>query len=440
MIVDLLNAMLTTGSGTAALRLHQGLRAIGVDSRLWVKRSKRRQAPTLEAVRAIDWPLHDEAETVPQRVAAWWRKQRGRHRLKAALRGRPPGLEVFSTARRERPTPYDRELFQGDVLHLHWVNGLLDWPSFFAAVPDDLPIVWTLHDMHAFTGGCHHSDACRAFENACHHCPQLGNSGERDLAAISFADKLAAYRGKQLHIVTPSRWLECHVRNSALFASAASVRTIRNGLDTTVFRPLDRSAARRELGLDDDRFAVGFGAASLKNPRKGVAELLSALQRLPPDEPLSCIALGSHQLPTPDQPSFPVVSCGYVDDPRRQATIYNAMDLFVLPSWAENLPQMAVEALACGTPVLAFDVGGIPEIVQPGITGWLAPLRDIGALADRLRWCLRHRDELLAIRRRARQRIEGEYSLSDTAAEYAQLYAATLDDAAIPRTQHRRAS
>ncbi len=421
-VVDQLNKMLISGSGTAALRLHQGLQAAGVDSRLWIKRPKRGGMPAINGVRALDWPQ----SLGPGRAAAWLRKQLAKWQLKSAQRGRPPGCEVFGTPWLPQATPLDRGVLAGNVLHLHWVNGLIDWPSFFAAVPDDLPIVWTLHDMNPITGGCHHADDCRAFATACHTCPQLGRRGPGDLAQAGFATKLAAYRGKKLHLVAPSHWLEKHVRRSALMSGAASVQTIRNGLDLAVYRPLDQSAVRRQLDLPADRLLIGFGAASLKNPRKGAAEVLGALERLPDPDRVCGMALGAKRLPDARRPRPAIVTFGYVDDPQRQAAIYSAMDVFVLPSWAENLPQMAVEAMACGTPVVAFDVGGVPEIVRSGETGWLVPLRDCQGLTERLTWCLDHPPELRRLGQLARQAIEREFDLSATTAAYQRLYTAAL--------------
>lgn len=429
-VVDQINTVYASGSGTASRRLHEGLIAAGVDSRLWVKRPKRGGLPADPQLNGIDWPLR----TSPSPLQRWientiffGRKQWNKWRMAAALYGRQPGFEVFTTASRDRQTPFDRQVFQGNVLHLHWVTGLLDWPSFFASVPDNLPIVWTLHDMNPLTGGCHHADDCREFMSACRACPQLGPHSGADLAATTFVVKQAAYSGKQLHLVTPSRWLERHVRNSALMRGACSIQTIRNGLDISVYRPQEKLTARRHLGIPADRLIVGFGADSLKNPRKGIAELFEAFAKLTQFDRICGITLGRKELPDSGLPRPRIFPMGYVQDAHRQTQIYSAMDVFALPSWGENMPQMAIEAMACGTPVIAFDVGGTPEIVRPDDTGLLAPLRDCHRLATHLSWCLENPDQLRQMGIRGRKLIEDEFDLRQTTATYQKLYESALE-------------
>ena len=157
---------------------------------------------------------------------------------------------------------------------------MIDGQAFFTSIPNDFPIVWTLHDMNPFTGGCHHSDQCNLYRTGCQNCPQLAQSGPHDFSHRSFQLKQTVLQEKQLHVITPSRWLEEHVRNSFLLQDASSIQTIHNGLDLQVFRPRDQQAARGKLNLPPDLTVVGFGAASLINRRKGFAELLAAFSQL----------------------------------------------------------------------------------------------------------------------------------------------------------------
>lgn len=426
MIIDHLSTALQGGAGIAAARLHLSLREAGVESRLWCKRPKRGQTLHLEGAATIEWPLDGAAPTWASRMAMWLRRRQARWRLKRALRGRPPGCELFSTARRERPTPYDDQVFHGDVLHLHWVSHFIDWPSFFASVPPNLPIVWTLHDMHSFTGGCHHADDCRAFVTACQHCPQLGRRGERDLAAVGFADKSTAYRGKPLHIVTPSRWMEAAARRSALFFSAASVRTIPHGLDIHLFAPVDKQAARQQLGIRPSGIVVAFGAAALAHPRKGLPDLLSALTVLQPKRDIVGLTFGDGDLPATGACFAEVKHLKYIADPRLQSVVYSAADLFVVPSHAESFGLTGLEAMACGTAVVAFEAGGVTDYVRPGQTGLLARLRDRADLARQIGWMLEHPDARRQMGSQAREMVVREFNQRSLTRRYLDLYEEAL--------------
>ena len=419
MIVDQLNTGLTGGAAVAAMRLHIGLNASGMTSRLWYK--PLRKGKILPPVARLPGVFPAQLR---QRSA--WRGpiKRLRHKLEKtlALMGRPPTLEQFNIPWGKGDTPYLSTLFDGDILHLHWVNSWLDWPTFFASLPAALPVVWTLHDMNPITGGCHHADGCEAFHDGCGNCPQLKRSGSRDISQRAFADKLLAYRGKNLHIVTPSRWLQKHAERSGLMADAASIRTIHNGLDIEQFAPFDKMAARRELGLPADKTILGFGAPSLKNRRKGFPEFVAAISRLNRPADILCLSFGDKvEIPNDERiPKFHMT--GYLHSSSELALVHSAADIFVIPSLAENMPQTAVEAMACGTPVVGFDVGGIPEIVLPGKTGCLAQLGNCAELGSQIQWLIDHPDRRREMGDSARKQIVREFDQRTQTQQYIALY------------------
>jgi glycosyltransferase involved in cell wall biosynthesis len=379
MKVDHLSTYPTGGAANAARRLHEALLADGIDSRFWSK-PQRQQTPTAgSSSDVLTWPPEGSHLQRWLRTATQvGRKLQLKLEYQWSLAGRPSELEVFTSPRRELPTPYGASRLSGDVLHLHWISKLVDYASFFASIPGSKPIVWTLHDMNPFTGGCHFSGGCSNFVHQCDDCPQLGRRGKHDLSHRYFTVKQRAAAGLNLHVVAPSRWLEREARRSTLLAGARSFRTIHYGLDTQVFEPQDPRTARRELGLPENRVIVGYGAASLGVRRKGACEFLQAMRLLKGQQDLICLSFGSGNLPNDDSlPEFR--QAGFVVEPTKLALLYSAMDLFVLPSLEDNSPQTGLEALACGTPVVAFDAGGISDFVRHGESGLLAP---VGKAAD----------------------------------------------------------
>ncbi len=428
MNVDQINTLNYGGASVAAFRLHESLREEGVRSRYWHnpgKRARNKKArPLLPECGPISWqprlthPIRRLASPLHSSLLRLVQKRQ----LKRALKNCPPDLELFSVPWQEKETCLDIASMESDVLHLHWITWMVDVASFFSRLPDDLPIVWTMHDMNAITGGCHHADDCQSFTNQCGCCPQLGISGKNDISSQAFKVKQKAYRNKNIHVVTPSRWLEKHVLRSSLMESASSIQTIHNGLDLNVFSPQDKNEARRKLNLPTDRFIICFGAESLKRSRKGMMPLQHALARLPEHEKVLGLGFGASELPRFDQPIPEIQLTGFLSDPETQATVYSAADLFVLPSLGENMPQTVVEAMACGTPVVSFAVGGVPEIVKPMQTGLLAKTGCAKELADRIQWMVANPDARKKMGRASRELALQEFDLRKQTQKYIALY------------------
>lgn len=422
MIVNHFCTTLRGGASAAAQRLHRSLRQSGVDSRFWHSSQERALAAD-ELIRPWTWP---SASTWTGRIGEsfthakrrlWWQWTRWRQ-----ISGRPPGFEFYSYARRPVDTRYDAVKMPGDLIHLHWVARWLDMPSFFASLPENQPVLWTLHDMNPFTGGCHFSSGCERYVSKCGDCHQLARPAEHDLSRQQLEMKREAVAGKNLHIAAPSRWLLDAARRSEILSSARSFQHIPYGLDTRTLAPQDRSVSRRLFRLPDDAFVLGFGADSLVNRRKGLLELLAALERVRSTAPLVVLVFGGGELPSPLRGGLRMESVGYIREPEKLAHVFSAMDLFALPSLEDNLPQAGLESLACGTPVVAFAAGGIPEFVVPGETGLLAKSGDVDGLASRIQWCLDHPTNLLPMRGSARRLAEVRFQDWGEASRYTQLY------------------
>lgn len=454
MLVRHFNTYIEGGAATAARRLHAGLIKQGVDSRFHYKANTTGNGAT---------PVPPDVSYVP---TEWHgsRRQRGflgslaatrfRKRFRRGVRGRPSHHEIFTSPVTKTPTVISQLTCpsQGRVsqkqspttLHLHWVAQLIDVRSFFASVPAGQPVVWTLHDMNPFTGGCHFSSGCVGHTTGCMNCPQLPAHSSSSLAVEIARMKADAFADVNLHVAAPSRWLINQAKSSRAFQSARSFQHIPYGIDTDVFRPSDRSEARRELGLPHDKYLVCFGAASIENRRKGGQELVDALRKLRNQTSVELMVFGDGALA--DAAGLPpTTKLGMIRGDRMKRLVYNAADVFALPSLDDNLPLTGMESMACGTPVVGFRAGGIPDYVRPGESGLIADLGDAGSLANCLLQLVNMSVSRAAeLRDSTRRMMTREYREDIEANAYRQLYAEinqdSVDDDNDCRARNRQAA
>jgi glycosyltransferase involved in cell wall biosynthesis len=338
---------------------------------------------------------------------------------------RPKNLELFSDDRTPDPWSTAAALPEADVYNLHWIAGFIDIGSLFRNVRRDTPMVWTLHDMNAFTGGCHYTGGCETFVSGCGACPALGSGSANDLAAQIFRRKRAAYGlmpPQRLRVVTPSRWMAKEAARSALFGRL-KISTIPYGLDTDVFVPRSKATAREVFGVPPHGKAVFYISQSLTNHRKGMDLLVAALDGLGASSGVTLLSVGAGGAHRPSERHHHL---GEVKDSRLLSFAYAAADLLVCPTRDDNLPNVVLEAMACGVPVVAFDVGGLPDMVRPGKTGLLAPREDVRALRSAIETLLDNdglRDEMA---RQCRDVAVQEYRLELQAQRYRELYGEML--------------
>jgi glycosyltransferase involved in cell wall biosynthesis len=306
-----------------------------------------------------------------------------------------------------------------DAAHLHWIHsGYMDVKTLRRL---DVPLVWTCHDMWAATGGCHYAGDCDRYRHGCGRCPIL-KGGPLDLSHWLWRRKRKAFRGLDLRVAAPSRWLGECLRQSPLL-EGHEVRTIPYGIDTDVFAPFPQDAARKVLGLPRDKRLVLFGAyAALADPRKGAHLLGQALEHLAAqgDGDVELAVFGS---PAPQENPFAVPAhfLGRLNDALTLRLAYAAADVFVAPSLQENLACTVLEALACGRPVVAFDVGGMPDMIEPGVNGCLARPYSARELAECLAAVLEPANTQ-HFGSAAREKALAEYSLPVQARRYRALY------------------
>lgn len=305
-----------------------------------------------------------------------------------------------------------------DVIQLHNTHGSYFSHSALPFLSRRQPVVWLLHDMWAFTGHVAYSYDCERWRHGCGSCPYLGEypALPRDSTATLWRLKRSLYRRSRLQLVTPSRWLAGLVRSSPLLGRFP-VHHIPYGVDTAMFSPGPREEARRRLDLPPDRAIVLFVATDLTEHRKGFQFLDEALEPL--DDPLllAVAASGSTEFAVDTRLLT-------VDDDWLLVDAYRAADVVVLPTLADNLPNVVIESMACGTPCVAFATGGVPDAVRHLETGYLVRPGDVGALTEGLRTLLA--DEPLRARLGAASRRAAveEYSLERQSQRYLDLYAA----------------
>jgi glycosyltransferase involved in cell wall biosynthesis len=391
------------GSGRSATRIHDGLRQLDVDSRMLVER-KVSDDPDVRI-------LHDD-KPLMRTLDNYGRKLTRRLGLQDLIIP-----SSYGTVRRH-PWVTDADVVQ---IFNTW-NGFLSYMAL-PGLNAGAPLVWRLSDEWLYTGHCVYTYDCDRWQTGCGRCPQV--DGERalpfDTSALLWQLKRLAYSRTSMHIVAPSRWIAERARQSPLIGHLP-VTVIPNGVDLSVYGSISQEAAREQLGIEQDERVVLFSAQHLDTGRKGGHLLREALAHLS-GMAGTLLLLGDlldDALDVPDRwRSRPL---GYLQDDRSMAAAYAAANVFVLPSLADNLPNTALESMACRTPIVAFDVGGVGDAVRHGETGWLAPAGDAHALADGLRRLLTDDDLRFQLGEGARQVTEAEYNQVREAHDFLSLY------------------
>lgn len=310
---------------------------------------------------------------------------------------------------------------KADVIHLHWVNqGMLSLREIGKIVASGKKIVWTMHDMWPFTGICHHAGNCNHFEQACGACPYLNNPTKNDLSHSVFLLKQAAYSQGKIHFVACSNWLKNLAIKSPLTRNH-KVSAISNPINTTIYAPKNKVDGRKRLNLPTDKNIILFAAAKVSDKRKGIDYLLEAANIIAQEErSLLFIIAGENSDEVIAKLPLPAINLGYVHSNDMPA-IYNAADLFVTPSLQENLPNTIMESMACGTPCVGFDIGGIPEMIDHKQNGYVANYKDATDLARGLQWVLKQ-SSTKHLLEEARNKVLTNYSETTIAKEYIAIY------------------
>jgi glycosyltransferase involved in cell wall biosynthesis len=392
------------GAARAAYRLHRGLQQIAVRSQMSV-RAKSSGDRTVAVQNTMLTKLGPPMDGLPLRFY------------------RDRSSAMFSTQWFPDRAIASVASFDPDVVNLHWIcNGYL---SIQTLPKVNKPLVWTVHDMWPLTGGCHYTGDCRRYLDSCGACPQLKSDRAQDLSSWIWRCKANAWRGLDLTMASPSRWMAEQIRASALFREVP-IEVIPNGLDLQCYRPREQAVVRDLLNLPTDRYLILFGAGGgTSDPRKGFALLQAALQRLARTEwgtRIQLIVFGSSEPEPPPELGFPAQYLGKLNDDLSLALVYAAADVFVAPSVQENLSNTVLEAIACGTPCAAFDIGGMPDLIEHRQSGYLAKPYEAEDLAQGIVWILEDAERHRRLGERAREKAEQEFSEGLQARRYRALF------------------
>jgi glycosyltransferase involved in cell wall biosynthesis len=406
----------TGGAGRAAYRLHRALVELGVDSGMRVLHRSSSDdrvtagAPPPSWLERIKLPFR--LRWIPYTQRGWHTDNTILHTFGQTSAGLVDELNASDT----------------DVLNLHWVTDMLSVTDIGRL---NKPIIWTLHDMWAFCGGEHYSPDGTAARFRHGYRSENRPSTERgpDLNRRTWDAKRRAWSRQQFTIISPSRWLAECARESMLFAEMP-VHVIPNPLDMAgMWRPIPKDAARVALGLPPGKKLMLTGAVGgIADPRKGGNLLREAVARVATrlSNDVELVIYGQVPQHGSDPWPCPVHWLGAVHDDRILALAYSAADVMVVPSRQDNLPNTAVEAQACGTPVVAFDIGGLPDIVSHRETGWLAKAFDTEDLAVGILWVLEDHDRWERLSRTSRDKALKRFSPDVVARHYRQVYEHTV--------------
>jgi glycosyltransferase involved in cell wall biosynthesis len=390
------------GAVQATLRLHKGLLNAGVDSTLLVQQDGENNSSVVgpdSKLSRIMAPYRPFFDSIPVR---WYRDQ-NKKSFSASWLPDTVGRQVRN--------------LDPDLIHLNWVTG--GFLQIQTIGEFNKPIVWTMHDMWPFTGGCHFSYGCSRYEDSCGNCPILQGDKEDDLSRKIWNRKRHAWADIDPILVAPSNWLQSCAEQSSLFKSCR-VEHIPYGLDMRKYRNVDSDSGRKLFDLPPDRKIVLFGAHS-SGSRKGYQHLEDALHKLQDRSDIDDVELavfGSF-----DEPSssfdFPIHKLGYLDQTRLKLA-YAASEVLVIPSVQDNLPNVVLESMACGTPCVAFDIGGMSDMIDHGENGYLAEPFSKNDLVSGIMSVLHGNIEELS--KSAREKIRMEFDIVDTVAQYQDLY------------------
>ncbi|WP_375503176.1 glycosyltransferase family 4 protein [uncultured Nostoc sp.] len=403
------------GAARAAYRLHTGLQDIGLESQMLVQEKS----------------SNDKTVIAPKTKLF-----QGIAKAKLTFESLP--LKLY---RQKKNTPFfvqwlpDRIIpkvaqINPDIINLHWISAAFMQIETFSKLKR--PLVWTLHDMWGFTGGCHVTGECDRYKVSCGACSQLNSGNEWDLSRWAWQRKVKAWKNLNLTLVSPSSWLGQCARSSSLFQDLR-IEVIPHGLDIQKYRPINKYFAREILKLPQDKKLILFGAIEATSDRnKGFHLLQPALQELSKSgwkDNVEVVVFGASQPENPPDLGCKARYLGHLHDDISLATLYSAADVMLVPSLQESFGQAASESFSCGTPVVAFNSTGLKDIVDHQQNGYLAKPYEVEDFAKGITWVLENEQRLQKLSFYAREKAQQEFTLELQARRYSALFQEILMNA-----------
>lgn len=371
---------ITGGAAKAAYRLHTAMGESGQQSHMAVLRKRSGDDSVTQAPPRLPHPWRSRFERLTQHIPGIRRQQ-----LVASYTFNfdlEPGANLPGLL-----ASYDEK---PDIVCLHWISGLLNVQSIrLLHERYQCPLVWVMADQEPMTGGCHYSFGCEGFTKQCGCCPQLDSKKDRDHSHRTWVQKKQSLADLPICFVAPTSWGKKKIKQSSLFRQHR-IEQIPYPIDPQTFRPIDQQIARDLLHLPKDKKVLFFGATYLEDRRKGMTQLIEALSKLATlidasktlkRDDLFLLVAGLNGQQLMNKLPFPGKHIGHLNDELMLALAYQAADLFICPSIEDAGPMMIPEAMMCGTPVVAFQAGGAPDLVESMKSGYLAALADVDDLS-----------------------------------------------------------
>jgi glycosyltransferase involved in cell wall biosynthesis len=372
----------TQSAGGAALRLQKAFINAGIQSQIV---SLQKDSPAVENVIYLGKKQRAIAR-INCRIQAWLNKKT------------PSQFGLFSHSLISNNIIKNEAVLQADVIYIHWVlNGFLSLKNLKQLAGLNKPVIFFMHDMWTISGGCHYSFECENYETDCKNCQMFEGKPKHSPASKDYNKKMKLYNSfANFYFVSPSRWL-FNCSQQSLLTKSKPLFYIPNVLDTGVFKHYDKSTARKLLNLAESEIIIAFGAVSVTSPYKGWAYLAEALKLLKQDAMLNKISVlifgSGYNKEVDDAIPFKKRFMGYLCDEYSTALIYNAADVLIVPSLADNQPTIVQESLSCGTPVVGFNTGGIPDMIEHKKNGYLAIYKNVPDIVEGIKYCIENKIE-----------------------------------------------
>jgi glycosyltransferase involved in cell wall biosynthesis len=355
------------GAYKAAVRLHEGLSLLGVESEILLRTKTNSENIGIGV-------FDNKLQSYVSKAKNLWNMTQANGGISRDVLG----TDISN----------NKYVKEADIIVLHWTNSFLTMREYVRLSKLEKPIVWILHDMWLFTGGCHYDNYCGKYEHGCGNCPLVSKANENDVSRRNYIDKVEALKSINAVIVGPSEWIVGCARRSNVLVGKENIY-IPNMLNTCLFRPLpQKNELRKKLGIPLNKKAILFGAADTgtENKIKGFEFLRQALSKLSNDK--YCLVVFGNSTKSVGLPDgFETKFLGFISDEEKLVEIYNAVDVFVTPAIQEAFGYTACEAMACGLPVVAFPVGGLKEQITHKENGYLADFKDSNDLASGVEYC-----------------------------------------------------